>query len=69
MKSSILERVEVAIGHLIDLLGQDIVHLLQQTVTRGIPLCGGSLDKSLRYDERVVIRELPRSSPVEERVL
>ena len=51
MKPSILERVEVVIGHLIDLIGQDIVHLLQQTVTRGIPLCGGSLDESLRYDE------------------
>jgi len=66
MKPSILERVEVVIGHLIDLLGQDIVHILQQIVTRGIPLCGGSLDESLRYDERVVIRELPRSSPVKE---
>jgi len=66
MKTSILKRVEAFIGHLIDLLGQDIIHLLQQIVTRGIPLISGSLDEPLRYDERVVVGKFPRSGPVKE---
>ena len=66
MKASILKRVEAVVEHRIDLHGQDIIHLLQQVVTRSIPLNGGSLDKSLRHDERVMIWEFPRSGPVEE---
>ena len=66
MKTSILKRVEAVIEHRIDLHNEDIIHLLQQVVTRDIPLYGGFLDESLRYDEGVVIREFPRSSPVKE---
>ena len=65
MKTSILKRVEAVVEHRIDLHDQDIVYLLQQVVTRGIPLYGGPLDQSLRYDERVMIWEFPRSSPAE----
>jgi hypothetical protein len=66
VKTSVLKTMEAVIDHLIDLLDQDIIHLLQQAVTRGVPLFGGYLDESLRDDIRVVIWKFPRPSPVKE---
>jgi hypothetical protein len=64
IKTSILEKVEVGIDHLIDLLGQDIIHCLQQVVTWDIPLFGGYRDEPLRDNIQVVVWEFSRSSPV-----
>ena len=66
MKTPILESVEAAVQHLINLLDQNLIHLLRQITARGIPLFGGILDQSFRYGERVVVREFPRSSPIKE---
>ena len=66
MKTPILESVEAVIQHLVNLLDQDLIHLLRQITARGVPLFGGALDESFRYDERVVICKFPRSSPVKE---
>ena len=64
MKTPILESVEAAVQHLINLLDQDLIHLPRQITARGFPLFGGALDQPFRYDERVVVCEFPRSSPV-----
>lgn len=56
--------MEAVIGHLIDLPGQDIIHILQEVVTRVIPLFGRYLDEPFRDNVQGVTRELPRSSSV-----
>jgi len=56
------------IDNLVDLPGQDIVHLLQQVVTRTTPLFDGYFDEPLRNDVQTVVWKFPRSSPIKESV-
>lgn len=64
MKASIPETKEVIIDNSIDLLGQDGVYVLQEVMTRVIPLFGRYLDDSLRDDVQAVVRKFPRSRSV-----
>ena len=64
MKTPVLKRVEAVIHHLVYLPDQGVIHLLQQVVTRVIPLFGGYLYESLRDNVQIVSRKFSRSSPV-----
>ena len=64
MKTSVPKTEEVIINDIIDLLGQDIIHHVQEVVTRAIPLFGRFLDESLRDNVQGVIRKFPRSRPI-----
>ena len=64
MKTSVLKAEEVIIDNIIDLLGQDAIHHVQELVARVIPLFGRSLDDSLRDNVQAVVRKFPRSCPV-----
>jgi hypothetical protein len=48
VKTSVPEREEVIVDHIIHPLDQDLIHLLQKVVTRDIPLLDRYLDESLR---------------------
>jgi hypothetical protein len=64
MKTSVPETEEVIVEHLAHLVGQNVIHVFQKTVTRGIPPFGGCLDESLRNDVQGVARKFPRPRPV-----
>ena len=59
VKTSVPKAKEVVIDHIIDPLGQDIIHLLQEVVTGAIPPFGRFLDESLRDDVQGVTRKFP----------
>ena len=64
VKTSVPEREEVIIDHIIHPLDQDLIHLLQKFVTRDTPLLDRYFDESLRDNVQGVTRKFPRSRPV-----
>lgn len=64
VKTSVPEREEVIVDHAIHPLDQDLIHVLQKVVTRGIPLLDRYLDESLGDNIQGVTREFPRPRPV-----
>ena len=68
IKAAVSKTKEMIIDQIIDLLGQGIIHLLQEVMTGSVPPFGRPLYKSLRDDVQRMTRKFPRSCPVKARV-